>query len=208
MLFLESTPLSSRFTDHVAPFCLMSLFAIIPVAGLALLILNRNCRQEHTKGQRAFMHATRALCAIGWLFSCFPVVLIVGITQPWPLTLRHGPDTGYARDGFAKHTGFPPPSSVSEIYYRMDEGWMDVGYRLRFRASSPEVVQRVIAHHDMTRADKMKMGLFSSRAPNWWREKRGKKGLECYFREQPGSYYWYLWYDPQTGVVWYEEFSV
>jgi hypothetical protein len=207
-IFLETTSLRNRFTDHAAPFCMISLFVILPIAGLTLFFLNRRCRKEHTKLQRTLMHAARAVFVVGWLFSCFPVILIIGLTQPWPLTLRHGPDTGYAREGFAKHAGFTPPSSVSQIYYRIDGGWLDVGYRLRFQVTAPDVVHRIVSRHEMTKQDEMKMRHSSSRFPKWWSEKSGRKGLECYSREDTGSYYWYLWYDPETGTVWYEEFSV
>ena len=208
MAILVETTLHNSFTDHAAPICLISLFVVIPVAVIVLFFLNWRCRKEHSRRQRIFMHVARALLLVAWLFSCLPVVLIISLTQPWPLSLRHGPDTSYAREGFAKHAGFSAPSSVSQIYYRIDGNWLDVGYRLRFRISSPDLLHQIVTHHNMTKAEKMKMGLSSSRSPKWWREKRGKKGLECYSRENPGSYYWYLWYDPATGTVWYEEFSV
>ena len=208
LIFLENTRFRSRFTDQGAPFCMISLFFIIPVAIITLWFVNRKFRKEHTRPQRALMHAAHAFFFVAWLFSCFPVVFFVGITQPWPLTLRHGPDTGYAREGFTTHAGFAPPSSVSRIYYRIDSGWLDVCYRLRFKVSDPAVVQRIVRHRKLAESEEQKMGLPFSRAPKWWKEKRGKRELKCYFRENPGGYYWYLWYEPESGTVWYEEFSV
>lgn len=205
MLFLENTRLRSSFTDHASPFCLISLFVVIPIAIIGLFLLNRKFRKEHTKRQRVFMHAARTLFFVAWLFSCFPIVFLAGLMQPWPLTLLHGPDTGYARGGFTTHTGFAPPSSVSRIYYRTDDGWLDEHYRLRFHTGVPEVVQQIVRYHNLKDVQEQKMMLFSYRGPKWWKEKQGKKDLRCYFRENSGSYYCYLWYDPHTGTVWYEE---
>ena len=48
---------------------------------------------------------------------------------------------------------------------------MDVGYRLRFTVSSPEVVHRAVAHQNMTRSDKWILpvsGYLMIIGNRWW----------------------------------------
>lgn len=207
LLYLwEVSRFRCRISDHGFPLCSYSLFLIIPVAAIALWVLNRRCRQEHSRATRVYFGASRALFALVWLASCAPIALFVMIIQPWPLTIRHGPDTQYSREGFVKLVGFAPPPPVTEIYYRADEGFRDSGYRLRFRTSDNSVLKQVVTRLQLTETNHIHGLLLAS--PKWWSERTQRKGLLLYAREQPGKYYWYLWYDPGTGTIWYEEFSV
>jgi hypothetical protein len=205
LCFLETSRFHSRLSDHGAPFMVTALFFLIPLAAVVLWVLNRPCRIAHSRPQRAYLIVSRVVWFGTWLFSCLPVVLWVAVTQPWPLTLRHGPDTNYSRQGFSRHMGFPPPASVSGIYYRADEGWLDSAYHLRFTCQDRDLVTQVVARLQLQETNKATMGLLS-KSPDWWDEKARRKGLRAFARE-PGGYYWYLWYDPVTGTVWYEEFS-
>lgn len=148
----------------------------------------------------------RSFLVIGWLFSCVPVGVNIVMCQHWPISLLAGPDTNYAREGFEKEVGFKAPSSVSKIYYR-SVGWEDGMNYLRFQVTSPDVVQRIVADKKMTTVNELRM-MTSSRHPKWWAEKRGIMGLECYSTID-GKYppWYYLWYDPETGTVWYTKFD-
>jgi len=196
-----------RISDHGFPLCFYSMFLAIPVAAMVLWVLNRRCRKDHSRTTRVYFGVSRVLFALVWLASCVPVAIFVAIAQPWPLSLRHGPDTDYARQGFEKLIGMPPPVSVSAIYYRADEGWLDSGYRLRFTCHDPSVVTQIAQRLQLQESGESKAGL-GSRDARWWSEKRQIKTLKCFARESPGAYYWYLWYDSRSGIVWYEEFSV
>ena len=201
----------SRFRCHISdfgfPICFYSLFLVIPVSAIILWVSNRNVRKEHRKSTRIYFGISRVIFLLAWLLSCVPIAFWTMIIQPWPLTLRHGPDTKYSRDGFVKLIGMSPPSSVSDIYFREDGGWLDSGYRLRFRCTDESLVSQVISHLQLQETDKTTIGL-CSKSPKWWKEKTHRKDLRLYFRENPGAYYWCLWYDPSAGTVWYEEFSV
>lgn len=201
----------SRFRCHISdygfPLCFFSLFLVIPVATISLWTLNRTCRNEHSGATRVYFGVSRAMMVLAWLASCVPVAFFVMITQPWPLALRHGPDTRYAKAGFERLIGFAPPSSVSEIYYRADGGFLDSEYRLRFRCNDSSVVTQMVARLQLQETNKPTTRLLSQ-SPRWWAERMQRRRLLQYAREQPGKYYWYLWYDPVTGIVWYEEFSV
>jgi hypothetical protein len=196
-----------RLFHRSTSLAIVSLFFLIPFSGIVLWFLNRRCRGGHSRPAKAYLVASRTLLVIAWLLSCLPTVLWIGVTQPWPLTLRHGPDTEYSRQGFARLIGITPPASVSNIYYRADEGFLDSGYRLRFTCKDSSVVSHVAARLQLQATDNPTLGLLST-TPKWWAEKLQPKGILQYARELPGKYYWYLWYDPTTGTVWYEEFSV
>ena len=77
----------NRFMENAVQFCVMSLFVVLPIAGLTLFLLNRKCRQEHTKSQLVLMGAVRFILVVAWLIYCVPVV----ITQPWPLGVTGRP---------------------------------------------------------------------------------------------------------------------
>lgn len=202
---LETTRFSNRFTD-IAPFLLIPLFIVLPIAGLTLFLLNRKCRQEHTKPQRIRLHVARSVIVVGWLFSCVPVGFVVVMLRLWPVSLSDGPDTDYAREGFAKETGFKPPLSVSKIYYHSVGFMTDGSVRLRFQVTSPGVVQRIAAQKKMTRqVESMREKV---RGPRWWREKSKKEELEYYTRKVKLKGSWSLWFDPETGTVWYEELNI
>ena len=208
LLYLwEVSRFRCRISDHGFPLCFFSLFLIIPMATAALWMTNRKCRKEHSRAMRFYFGVSRMLFAVVWLASCVPITFYAAIIQPWPLTLRHGPDTDYARQGFERLIGFPPPASISNIYYRADEGFRDSGYRLRFRCYDGAIVTQVLTRLQLQQTNNPTMGLHS-RSPKWWTERTQHKELLQYAREQPGKYYWYLWYDPVTETVWYEEFSV
>jgi hypothetical protein len=209
LLYLwEASRFRCRISDHGFPVCFFSMFLVIPIAAVALWMLNRRCRKEHGGATRLYFGISRALFSLLWLASCVPVSVFVAITQPWPLTLCHGPDTRYARAGFERLIGFAPPASVSEIYYRADEGFLDSGYRLRFRCNDNSVVTQMVARLQLQESNKPLPGLISQ-SPKWWSERMQRKRLLHYARERTGmSYHCYLWYDPVTGTVWYEEFSV
>ena len=208
LLYLwEVSSFRCRISDHGFPLCFYSLFLAIPVAAFVLWVMNRRCRKDHSRTTRVYFGVSRVLFALVWLASCAPVAIFVAIAQPWPLSLRQGPDTAYAKQGFEKLIGIPPPASVSAIYYRADEGWLDSGYRLRFTCHDPSVVIQIAQRLQLQESGEMKAGL-GSRDVRWWSEKRQLKTLKCFAREKPGAYYWYLWYDPNSGIVWYEEFSV
>ncbi len=201
---LETTRFSNHFTD-IAPILLIPLFIVLPIVGLTLFLLNRKCRQEHTKPQRIRLHVARSIIVVGWLFSCVPVGFIIVTFRLWPLSLADGPDTNYAREGFARVTGFKSPSSASKIYCHQYAGLTDGGVRLRFQVTSSSVVQRIAAQKKMTRQVESRRK--KDRGPRWWREKSKREELEYYARKVKLKGYWNLWYDPETGTAWYEEFD-
>ena len=198
----------SHISDHGASIILYSLFFMIPLSVVVLWGLNRRCRTEHSRPQRAYLIASRIVLFVAWLFSCLPVVIWIGLTQPWPLTLRNGPDTNYSQQGFARLVGFTPPASVSDIYYREDGGIVDSGRRLRFRCNDGSLVTQMVARLHLQETSNPMMGLSSTESPKWWAERAQHRGLRQYTREEPNRYYWCLWCDPVTGTVWYEEYSM
>jgi hypothetical protein len=119
--------------------------------------------------------------------------------------LYHGPDSNYSRKGFIKHVGFPPPPTVSKIYYWYEDLWLDPTYRLRFVCSDPKVVEQFITNQQLQECKKQIVDVGGA-DQEWWAEKNTKSNLKCFSREIPQNF-WNLWYDPITGTVWYEEYS-
>ena len=203
----ERSRFSCHISDYGLPICGTSLFIVIPVASIILWASNRNIRKEHRTSTRVYFGISRLIFAIVWLLSCVPIVFWAIIVQPWPLTLRHGPDTNYSREGFAQLMGMPPPSSVSNIYFCEEGGWLDSSYRLRFQCNDASLVTQMVTDLQLHEINDPSRG-YSPRALKWWVDKDKHKGLRQYYKEKPNAYYWNLWHDPASGIVWYLEFSV
>lgn len=67
---------------------------------------------------RTGLLAAMTLLAVLWIpVAGFTTVLVL-LEEPWPLSLRHGPDTAAARTIFRQRFGFGPPAAVTNLYAR------------------------------------------------------------------------------------------
>lgn len=201
LLFFSKS--SSPFLYYIEVFLLRSLFLLIPVLAAILWFLNRHCRNEHSKLQKKYLIVSRIILGTAWIYSGLIVSVWVLMTQPWPFTLREGPDTNYARKGFEQHLEFVSPTSVSQIYYHADEGFTDQGYLLRFTYNDPATVTQAIQHLQLHKTNNPESWILNN-APKWWTEKSQYDGLACFTGERTNRYY-FLWYDSKSRTVWYEK---
>lgn len=120
-------------------------------------------------------------------------------------TVLYGPDSLHSRNGFIRHVGYPPPPSVSGIYYWYEDLWLDPTYRLRFETSDPDVVEQFVKTQKLQEC-KEQISYIGGPDQKWWTDKNSRSNLKCFSREIPQNF-WHLWYDPVSGTVWYEEYS-
>ncbi len=116
------------------------------------------------------------------------------------------PDTPANRTGFERHFNFPPPDSISDLYYFADELGADVKYQLSFQTDR-ETVARIVVELDLVQEEPpLKVGL--ARELDWWNAERIEELPPYWKSNEDGDYYWYLWYDPQTQRAYFIEFSL
>jgi len=78
----------------------------------------------------------------------------VALLEPWPLSLRQGPDTNYARSCFERHLEEVPSPTVVEVYCR--EEWGPHGdsiYSIRFSFDHHSEVERLAKRQGMYRVE-------------------------------------------------------
>jgi hypothetical protein len=153
------------------------------------------------------MHWAKVIFIVTWLASIAPLILIMMVAQTWPFSIRHGPDTRYAREGFTKVTNIILSDSISDIYYRQTSSFTDGSTELRFKTSDPAVVQQIVQTYSLQETSDPKIIHQISDGPKWWKRDMEIEHLKCFYAERSGAMYWYLWYDPDSGTVWYKDIS-
>jgi hypothetical protein len=107
---------------------------------------------------------------ISLLWICLVAVSIVLLFEPWPLSLRQGPDTEYARSCYARHLSPSPPDRVTHIYCREEWGFGgDSIYSIRFSFRDESILPELIRHLRLERVDpKNQAHVRYLHGPSWW----------------------------------------
>jgi hypothetical protein len=115
------------------------LSVVIP---LATMLAWRSGRRRHaalTYGARAYVVYSRVFLALSWVAASAVTAGLVWMEEPWPLSLRQGPDTSLARGVFQRNFGVEP--SISNVYARVD--WSGTMY-LAFSFEDAALVERIV----------------------------------------------------------------
>ena len=115
----------SAISDYGAALGLVGLFFLVPLGAGAVWWLRRQSPDPLSGGQRRYLRLSAAFLASTWVVSWIPMVFWAGLlgaiaSHWWPLNVREGPDTAFARERFQEHFGFPP-TAVDGLYCR--RGW-------------------------------------------------------------------------------------
>jgi len=118
-----------------------ALVLLIPLVGLTVWWLRRNSH----KPLRAYAWFSAAFLALSWVPIAGMMTVYALIAEPWPLSLRQGPDTTAAREGYRLAFGSEPPASVTGLYAHMQ--WEGPGEHVTFIAfdyTDDEVVRAIV----------------------------------------------------------------
>ena len=135
--------------DYGAFYGSLLLFVLVPLGFLGVLLLTFVSRRRSSKGWWIYVAASSLFLAFAWFQTTIPATFLIHIWQPWPLSLKQGPDTDYARDGYTKILGRAPPTEVSEIYYRGLAIMGESDDYLRFRYRHPALIEKIVAQFDL-----------------------------------------------------------
>lgn len=148
------------------------------------------------RGRGAFVRILGAATAFaGTLAAAFASlvgIFVVGTAEPWPLSLRQGPDTDFARRGFERQLGLAPPATVTDLYYRNEWGFGgDSIHSFRFRFEDPSVVRAIVAGQGLSEAeteDRAEARYLAG--PPWWPEREELNRLPRVYSRRGSDTFW------------------
>jgi hypothetical protein len=195
--------LSSPISDYGALYGLLFLFVAVPFGVVVAWAVGRRRTPEPA---RRYARRLRWLLVPAWLVSAAPVAFFALLIEPWPLSLRQGPDTEFARGCLARHFG-GEALPVSGVYCRVDSGWGDRSTFLRFAFSDPFLPSRLVARRQLVSPAEGTTGLrgYIGGGPGWWDGARIGELTEIYVRRQGGVLTLILWVDRASATVYYRD---
>lgn len=152
----------------------------------------------------------RSLCALGVIWTVLTTMWLghlgaayVFLVEPWPLSVRQGPDTGYARAGFERYLAVAPPADVSGITYRDEWGFGgDSIHSLRFRFTERSTIAGIVERLRLGRVpDHERAALRYLGEPGWWPPEERLDGLDEAYRRSGVDF---LWVDGETGEAFFQ----
>jgi len=205
LFILERNPHTrSPISDYGVLIGLICLFFLIPLGALAIWLMNRKGKGPITAGKRTYFALSKLFLTISWLPSFIPIVFFMAIFEPWPLSLRQGPDTAFAQHRFEKVFTFTPLPSITELYCQ--ESW-EFGdgnfYRFKFRFTDDAVVQKIIDTlrlEPVLESETNASWMTEGSPPSWWPKPGPLKYQGAY---RAGKSKAGLWVDRESRIAYY-----
>ncbi|NIY15892.1 MAG: hypothetical protein GWM98_13840, partial [Nitrospinaceae bacterium] len=147
---------------------------------------------------------SKLFLSLTWLVSCLPVYFYLSFFWhylPRPLLVsQQGPDTSHAVQAYQEYFGYPPPSTVQNIYNQTAPDLV----LFRFDYTNAEVVKRTANQFHLKPAPRCHLNL--ANAPQWWQERNLRESGGC-FTDRAGSFQTYsLWVDWERRRVFFKAF--
>ena len=127
------------------------VFLGVPAGTFLVLLMGIGRPRTPSRTTRLYFRTSYALLVLGWISVLPTAAIFLALTEPWPISLRHGPDTDNAKSGFKLLLGSAPPDSVNSIYFR-SIGFVDSSSFLRFDFSDPEIIEKMVDRFDLKMA--------------------------------------------------------
>jgi hypothetical protein len=119
--------------------------------------------------------------------------------EPWPFSLRQGPDTAFSRACFADLAGGTPPEDVTGIYCRREWGFGgDDILSIRFAYRRAETIEAIVTTFQRVPASGRDEVRYLS-GPGWWPAKDMLQAGEVYQRRRA-----FLWVDVKAMEAYYQ----
>ncbi len=207
LLFLIEwfSPARIPIADYGALIGPLALAVVIPAAALVRWWLGRRARASGARRRSPWSIASGVFVWSSWGLSLLPTLWLIALFQPWPLTLCEGPDTEFARAGFARICGIEPPPSVRSIHYRVD-GPRDPTFFLRCEGADRVLLERVAARLRIEAVGpETSLALASiGRAPAWW-PSEPDLAFDAVLASPDGRVR--LWFRERDGLLLYRELT-
>ncbi len=150
---------------------------------------------------------SRLLTSFSWVTSAAVIALAVAVFQPWPLSLREGPDTEWSRSGFEATFGFVAPGSVTELYYRKFSFRRSEEVYVKFRFREPAVVDEIMESLRLEESGRPQTYavIRDHFRDRWFTENRpaAEKLTECYESHRAPEADQFVWIDRPANLFYY-----
>jgi hypothetical protein len=155
---------------------------------------------------------------VSFLVLLWALAVLAIFVGPRLAELREGPDTKQAVAGFIARFGYPPPPSISEVFFT-ENAWLDYDCRLRFTCSDQGQIGRMIHDLGLQPSPETRSRVATSSGPSWWRQiPHGQQNnltyyhdlstnslIESFISTQKVGEVRFLWLDRSTHHVYYYE---
>lgn len=189
------------------------LYAIATIAiPIVVVVLWRWRRAQPAtrRNVRAGLLAAMALLAAAWVpVAGFTTVLVL-LEEPWPLSLRQGPDTASAKAIFQQRLGFEPPPAMTNLYAR--EAFAGLGEHTTFIAFTyldEGVIEAVVTKAALRRVPDGDVGTLRAQpGPAWFPVQDVLRRLpEAYRQNEPDhpDVFRHLWIDRANRRVYFQD---
>lgn len=181
----------------------------IPIVIVALWRWRR-ARPAMRRGARTGLLAAMALLAVAWVPAAGLTTVLVLVEEPWPLSLRHGPDTAAARAIFRQRLGFEPPAAVTNLYAReVFAGPGEHVTSIAFAYLDDGVIDAVVAQASLVRVPDGDVGrLGAQQGPAWFPVEGVLRQLREAYRQKESDrpdVFRHLWVDRANRRVYFQE---
>lgn len=130
------------------------------------------------------------------------ILIYVSLVEPWPLSLRHGPDTDYARDLFDRHVDRAGSDHVTDVYaWRQWGGPGEHVFFSCFVPRDPGLPGRVVRQWRLGPvSDAVRSGLRTwDDGPHWWPAPEVLAAARPMFSDGGGNPQAYTYFWPDVG---------
>ncbi len=117
------------------------------------------------------------------------------------------PDTDNNKKRFKEHIGIEPAQDVKNIYAYGDFLGADYKVLISFSCNSKTVAKIIQSKHMILTTDILDDGLGFGEEFKWW-DKSKIRTIKPYKEGKEGEYWKYIWYDKESEMAYYEEFSL
>ena len=181
-------------------------FGVPAVGALIASLLSRQPDAELFQKDR-WVWVSRVLTSFSWVTSAVVMTLAVAVFQPWPFSLREGPDTEWSRSGFEATFGFPAPESVTKLYCRKFSFRQSQDVHIKFRFRDPAVVDEIMQSLRMGESDRPQTYTVIQRhfRSRWLTENKpaSEQITECYEAPWVSGERHFVWIDRPARLFYY-----
>jgi len=139
-------------SDGLLVLLILAAFLLVPPALALAFWLGRRPGPALSARLRLYAGASFGFVCAGWLLIALPALfwgaLFLRAWEPWPLSLRQGPDTAAARQGFEELFAAPVPESLSALYF-YSFNVRDASYYVRFDYDDPAAIDLIVRSKDL-----------------------------------------------------------
>ena len=183
------------------------VFFGVPAVGALIANLLKGQPDAELFYKDRWVWVSRLLTSLSWVISAVVIALAVAVFQPWPFSLREGPDTEWSRSGFETTFGFPAPESVTELYYRKFSFWQSQEVYVKFQYRDPAVVDEIMKSLQIEEVERPRTYTVIQRhfRSRWLRENKpaSEKITECYESPWVSGGRPFVWIDRPARLFYY-----